>query len=135
MANFEINGHNYTSVKMNAFTQFHIARRLTPIFSSLAEAFKKVKFDKEGKIENPIDIFEPVAQAFSALKDTDADYVLHTCLATCQRQNNNLWSNVMSGGNMMFQDIDLQIMLQITWNVLQDNFASFFSGQLGPTSA
>ena len=136
MADFTIAGQNYKSRKMNAFAQFHVARRLGPIFSSLADAFKRAKRDDAGNILNQLDVFEPVATALAALKDNDAEYVLNSCLATCQRQNSNLWSEVLSPqGVMMFQDIDLQVMMQIAWNVLQDNFGNFFNGQPGPISS
>lgn len=135
MATFKVNNTEYSSRKMDAFKQFHVARRLGPIFSTIAQAFKTANLDFKGDVFDAIEIFEPFCGALAELKDADAEYVLNACLSVCQRNNNSVWSEVMVGGHLMFSDIDMPSMLQITWNVLQDNFSSFFLGRQTPSPA
>lgn len=123
MADFEVAKYRYKSTRMNAMTQFHVARRLSPVFAALGEAYKK----------NPDDFMSALPALMgvvSSMPDADVDYVLKNCLRLCQRfQGEALpWANVLaSNGELMFQDLGMTEMLQITWNVIADNFASFFS--------
>ena len=123
MADFEVGNHRYKSSRMNAMTQFHVARRLSPVFASLGEAYKK----------NPNDFTSALPALMgvvSGMPDADVDYIFKSCLRLCQRfQGDALpWANVTTpSGDLMFQDLGMTEMLQITYNVIADNFASFFS--------
>lgn len=120
MVDFTVGGNNYRSDKMDAFTQFHVVRRLAPIFSSLKDAFS-------GAAES-MDILDSIASAISGMSDSDSEYVLKACLDVVKRQQGQAWAVLRAGGRMMFTDIDLPIMLQITTHILQENIAPFFSG-------
>lgn len=120
MADFTIGGHNYRSGRMNARLQFHVSRRLAPIFSGLSDAI--------GEDDKPTNI-GAIAAAISSLPDADCDYVLNACLGVTQRQASGgaAWTNVMTpGGTIMFDDIDMVTMVKIAWEVLRDNLSGFF---------
>jgi hypothetical protein len=94
----------------------------------MAEAFK-------ASFDSPEKVFEPVAQAISGLTDADSEYVLNACLDQVQIQQGQIWSKVRVNNRLMFEFIGLAEMMQITFAVLQDNFASFFHGLPAPSSA
>jgi hypothetical protein len=56
---------------------------------------------------------------------------MKTCLAACHRKNPlGQWVRVTTPqGDLMFEDIDLEVMLQLAFAVIQDNLASFFPGR------
>ena len=130
MIEFEIGGNHYQAGKLDAFKQFHVARRLLPVMSSM-----KAALDSEtvaslvagtGKVDMD-KLLDPLADAVSSLKDEDCNYVLNTCLGVTSRQSGAGWQKVMaSPGRLQFDDIDLGTMLAITMNVLQGNIGGFF---------
>lgn len=125
MADFTVGNHTYKSRKLDAFTQLHIARRISPLLGSLGDAYKK--FLASGK--DPLVVLEPVSQAVSQLKDADVNYVMNHCLSVCQRrQADAVWANVASiNGGLQFEDIELPEMLLICWHVLEENLGRFMA--------
>lgn len=119
----EIGGNTYKIGKLNAIQQFHITRRLAPSLWALAEASGSAPSNSD-----PILALKPVAQAVSQLSDEDSEYVLHTCLGVVMRDQKGQWARVWAkGGGLMFDDIDLQVMMQLTFAVIRENLGNFFS--------
>ena len=115
----EVGGNSYRIGRLDARKQFHVARRLAPILPALGGM-------KTGK--DMMMSIAPVAEALSKMSEEDTDYVLDTCLAVCQRiQGNGQGAPLMArGGGLMFQDIDMPQMIQLTIQVLRENLAGFF---------
>src|SRR5690348_10469618 len=138
---FDINGQQYQSSKLDAFKQFHVARRLAPLLSGVSAALK-------GGVEPPAvaegesapqevdfaDFLEPMADALAHMPDADCDYVLFTCLSVVQRQQGNGWAKIVAPGgrSMMFEDIDMGAMIGITLKVIQENIGGFFDAPGAP---
>lgn len=120
---FEISGQTYECGKMDAFKQFHVSRRLAPVFGGLASSASKASADFS-------QFLQPIAEAVAHMPDADCDYVLQACLSVTRRKQESGWANVynVQAKAMMFQDIDLGAMLQITAKVIQDNLGGFFQG-------
>ncbi|MET3654091.1 phage tail assembly chaperone [Dyella japonica] len=118
---FEINGQQYRSGKLNARQQFHVARRLAPVLGGLATA-------SQGKTDDFATFLQPIADAIAGMSDADCDYVLDTCLAIVQRQQGSSWANIFVNKAQMFDDIDMGVMLQIASKVITENLGSFFQG-------
>lgn len=117
---FEIAGQNYRVGKLDPFKQLHITRRLVPVLSGLVEIQDKTFAD----------FIQPIADSIAHMPDTDCDFILQTCLSVVQRQQGNAWVGVYAPNTkaLMFDDIDLTGMIQITVKVIQENLGSFFSG-------
>jgi hypothetical protein len=123
----EISGQQYRIGRLDAKRQFHVARRLAPLLAGLGGALK-------GEAKGFAEMVSPIAEALAKMSDEDTDYVLDTCLLVVQRQSGQGWQSVMvKNGGLLFQDIDLPAMLQLTVAVIQQNLGSFFPG--GPSSA
>lgn len=133
---FTHNGHTYRAGRLNAKQQLHVLRRLAPLFSGLMESgalarakgVKKPEDIMAGLTGDDVSgIFKALGDAVATLPDADVDYVLDTCLAGVERQQaGGGWAKVMSAGQLMFQDLDMAGMLQITWQVIQHNLTGFF---------
>lgn len=122
----EINGQSYRIGRLDAKKQFHVARRLAPLLAGLGGALK-------GEAKGFAEMVAPIAEALAKMSDEDTDYVIDTCLAVVARQQGEGFQSVMvKGGGLIFQDIDLPAMLQITVAVIQQNLGSFFPG--GPSA-
>lgn len=112
---FEVSGNNYRADRLDAKKQFHVARRLTPVLSSLNGA-------------SDAEIFASIASALADMPDEQCDYILDTCLGACLRQQGDKWVKVYNDRvkALQFDDIDLTAMLQIAQNVIQENLSGFF---------
>jgi len=113
---FQVNGIDYKSGKLNAKQQFHIVRRMAPILSGVV-----------GKSEG--DVLNGIATALASLNDVDADFVLFGLLGCVERKDSTGgWGKVSTGENLMYQDIDLVAMMQIAMKAFEGNFSAFFKG-------
>lgn len=127
---FQIGEFNYQSKKLSAMDQLYIVKRLAPIMGSLAGAFKKLGLTSEFKLtdENFSELIEPLTSVLSGISDADLEFVINRCLRVTSRQERGGvgWANITANNDfVMFPDIDLPVMLQITWNVLRSNLANF----------
>lgn len=120
---FEIAGNTYRSGKMDTFKQFHVSRRLVPILGGVAGAVSgEAGFD---------DLVQPLMVGIASMTDADCDFILESCLRVVQRQQGTAWAPIYAGANqaLMFDDIDMSVMLQIAGKVIQDNLSGFFPGK------
>ncbi|QEE24525.1 hypothetical protein CS053_08430 [Rhodanobacter glycinis] len=125
---FEIKGQSYRSGKMDTFKQFHVSRRLVPVLGGVAGAVSgDTSFDE---------LVQPLMHGIACMTDADCDFILEACLKVVQRQQGNAWSPIYAGANqaLMFDDIDMSVMLQIAGKVIQDNLSGFFPGKVADTS-
>ena len=67
----------------------------------------------------------PIAEVLAKMEENDVDYVLKKCLGIVSRFNGHNFVPMMRSGNLMFDDLDLSTLMQLTMEVVQDN--------LGPT--
>lgn len=120
---FDIGNHSYRSTKLDAFRQFHVARKLAPVLGTLAPALSGLA-EKGGGLEAIL----PMARAIADLPQADCDFILKSCLAVVGRQQGGAgYSPVFNAAadRMMFEDIEMPEMVQIAVNVIQDNLSRF----------
>jgi hypothetical protein len=139
MRKFEVHGVQYETGAMDAIEQFHVARRLMPVMNQLQNVFFQLMQEglvKEGQQAVEVDIgllmgriMEPVGQALASMPQADADYVLRACTSRARRQdlNTGTWSVVaMPTGQLMFQDIDINVLMRLVVETIVGNLSSFF---------
>jgi len=121
-----IKGAAYQIRKLNPIQQFHIARRLAPALWALSSATESFALAKPE--EGMLFLYKPVAEAFAKMTDEDTEYVLNTCLAAVFRQQGHGWAPVSVKGSqaLMFDDIDLPVMMQLAFEVIKENLGNFF---------
>lgn len=150
MIEFEVNGVAYRAAKMDAFKQFHVARRLAPVLSGLVGLLATVGTPDENAPEGepqaaqdgdsavaatkpPVDAIQaltPLAEALANMSDEHADYVLKECLRVVTRglDGGTGWAPVtLRNGALVDTDMDMGTMLQIAFHVIRDNLSGFFA--------
>jgi hypothetical protein len=117
----EFDGKTYRIGKIDARAQFHIIRRLAPILGDLVPA---VKTNGGG------DALQAITGALAKLSDADADYCIFGLLkAVSRKQPNDIgWGAVTTGESLMYDDMTMPMMLQLSWQVLKFNMSGFFAG-------
>lgn len=125
MQELDIEGKKYRTGKLDAFKQFHLVRKLLPLFSGLGESFANMPAVTEG------DAFwkslGPIAQAVSEMSTEDSEWILKTCLGAVTMFNGHNYTPITTAqGQLMFDDMEMNVMLQLAFAVIQDNLGSFF---------
>jgi len=142
MNEFPVGENQYKPRQMLPKTQLHVVRRMTPfivgmlgqlpkaaITAALSEDKKTVDLDKIISTIDPMAMITPILENMATMPDKDVDFIIDTCMEHCDRAigNGAGWSALKKPGQpMQFMDIELIPMLQITWNVIQQNVGNFF---------
>lgn len=126
---FPVGEQRYRAGRIDVRTQFQIVRRLTPALIGLVGA---AELFQGGATPDQTSVFaamKPFARALADMSDADSDYILDACLRACSRAmgGDRGWAPVISsGGDLMFEDIDLSQMMQIAFQVAGANLGGFF---------
>lgn len=122
-----INGQTYRVDKLNAFAQFHVARRLAPALWALGSgAMSTLKQGGEFSDAVALGAIGPLVEVIAKMSNADSEYVLAACLGVCSRQSGTGWQKVYAeGGGLLFQDIDLPAMMQLTMAAIRENLGNF----------
>lgn len=127
MQEVELGGHRYRVGKLDAFKQFHLFRKLMPVLSGMGAMFSGDNEDGFTVDQNFWASMGPAATAIAEMSQQDSEYILKTCLHVCQMWNGHQWVRITTpSGELMFEDIDMMQMLQLSFEVMKDNLGSFF---------
>ena len=129
---------------MDTFKQFHVARRILPVFAKIPEmvgmSLDRLLADSEGVAKNIMGNLDSIrldviADTLATLKDEDVNYVLNACCEAVEiKEAQGIgWARVMRDGVLMYQHVGPQEMIGFMIHVIKDNLAGFFTGS-GPTS-
>jgi hypothetical protein len=115
--------------KLDAFKQLDVAMRLAPILAELIPVVKRARTDDAGLLE----ALPSIVAAAGKLTDESRRVIIMNCLECVQYKmdGDKGWANVAAGGNLMRQDMQLPMMLMLTWKVLEANLVDFSSALAG----
>ncbi len=68
------------------------------------------------------------------LTEDDTEAIIHPCLAVVSRRHMDGWVPVFTKGELMFDDIDLLVMLQLVARVVADSLGNFLPTPLTSTT-
>ena len=133
MTDFEVGGINYRAGTMNAIKQLQVVRRLAPLLAALnsADLAGLAGQASDGSGAGLAAAIGPLTEAFAAMSDENTEYVLSACLSICQREipGGLGWTPIWSvqGKTLMFDDINLMVLVQIVGRVVMANVGDFTS--------
>lgn len=128
-SDFEVNGVSYKLNKINAMSQFHIARRIAPIIGDLMPIAVKIsKMTEAERKDKEIETLAPIFNGLSKLSDSDANRVLIGLLTSVEmKQSTGNWAKVANGEQIMFQNLELPTILNLAGKAFMFNMAGFFA--------
>lgn len=132
---FEIGSRKFKLNKINALKQFHIVRRIAPILGEMAPMLKdlsKMKkseaMSEDDKLDQIAKFVSPIMEGMSKLSDKDSDLVLMGLLCAVEmQQSSGNWAPVARGENLMFEDLELPVLLNAAGRSFMYNMAGFFT--------
>lgn len=134
MIEYEINGQQYRSDKLSAMDQFHVSRKLAPVLPTIVpviQAAAKGELDKvlAGGDSTALAVAAaPFAEALATMPDDHAECIINSCLKVTWRKQGDVWSSLSDGKTIMYDDIDMSVMLPVMVRVLRESLAGFISG-------
>lgn len=131
----EIKNQGYEIGSLPALTQFHVVRRLAPMIGAVGMDAATLK--SAASLKDFSEFIAPVVDQLARMTDEDANYVIFSCLAVVKRKaasDGSLARVVASDGrSLMFDDIDMTVMVRLVVEVLKVSLSGFFS-ELGAVS-
>lgn len=124
---FEIKGVNYRAEKLDVFQQLKVSRKLLPVLAGLVSEFSTLKAHAAAGNSGAVldSVLPKIADTLAALPDEDVNAVIYPCLSVVNRQHQKGWVKVFDQGALMFDDIDLFMMLQLVARVVADSLGNF----------
>lgn len=134
--------YTYRTARLDARKQFHVGLKIGPAYAALSVARARASASilpviaSEGEEAGDraatvamAEVFKVMSEALAAMSEKDLDYILNTCLSVVQRQEGNLWANVIaSNGSLMFEkDMDFQVLMRLSMEVIKENLGGFFA--------
>lgn len=117
----------YAVGKLDPIRQFHVARRLAPALIALGAASVDV-LKRGGNLSDAAAVaaIGPLVEVVAQMSDADSEYVLKSCLSVVSRRSGDGWAPAQNAqGGLMFQDIDITVMLRLAFEVVRDNLGNF----------
>ncbi len=131
---FQIGARNFKLNKIDAFKQFHIVRRLGPILGDIIPVAqqmsksKKENLSEDETFESLAKLAGPIMSGLAKLSDEDSNLVLlGLCSAVEMQQAQGNWARVATQAGLMFQDLELPVLLQIAGKSFMYNLSGFFA--------
>ena len=130
----ELAGSVYSIGRMDALTQFHVARRLAPVVATLGKSIAELT-TAEGQQSQEAwitEVFGPVMDIVAKMGDDESNYIIHTCLNVVSRkQEGGKFAPVQRNKQMMFNDIEMPVMFRLVVEVIKENLGGFFVEAVG----
>ena len=120
MSELQIGENVYVSGKLDAFTQLHIARKLGPALPIVEGLVQPENATKDKSILTVL--------MLSHINDADVEYIIRKCLSVVtRRQAGGTLAKVSAAdGTLMFDDITMSQMMEISMGVVEENLGDFF---------
>jgi hypothetical protein len=105
---------------LNAFSQLHVARKLGPSVSIVAGMVDPANAEKEKTLLTVL--------MLSHISDEDTEFIIRKCLSVVTRkQASGTFAAVQSpDGQIMFDDMSMATILELTVGVIEENIGDFF---------
>lgn len=126
---FTIGSRNFKLNKIPAIKQYHIVRKVAPILSDMLPMLSKFsKMSSDELKEDQIEALAPVLNGFAKLSDVESEKLLIGLLSSVEmQQESGNWAKLANENGMMFDDLELPVMLQAAGRAFMFNMAGFFA--------
>lgn len=143
--NVELGGHQYVIGRLDCFDAMHVARIVSPllpalfgqIFGRVLELIQKSKDENSASLEDVfseigevVALCEPLLYRISKMSREDFESVVKTCLLCVERRTGKTCSRVMVDGHLMFDDMDMGTVLNLSMKVITRELRPTIAGLL-----
>lgn len=126
VSEIEVGGKKYRVGKLDLMMQWHMTRRLAPVLA--AAGISLAMLSEGSKKLSLIDFLPslgPIANIMSMMTDEQSNYIIYNCLDVVMRKEGDQWAKLTNGQVLMYQDLDLAMMLRLVVEVLKHSLENF----------
>jgi hypothetical protein len=137
MIEVEIGDRQYRSTrKLVAMDQFYVSKRLVPMMQSIVAARAGGADKQAGGAGSQDAMLSAFVDGIAKIPDDDCQFIIAKCLRTVQVKQADGWQTVWASNaaQPQFEDMGLDVLLQLTYEVLVDNLGGFIPGLPSPSS-
>jgi hypothetical protein len=126
-----IDGREFVIGKLDPRRAFHVVRRLAPLVGSLRDFVPYMTGDEQfdpNDLDQITSLAEPLARALAEIPESDANYVIDTCLSVVHVkliEQGGVLSPIMSGSHMMYDWITMPMMIRLVIQSVMENLQGF----------
>ena len=120
MSEVQVGSKKYVIGKVDTFSQLHLARKLGPSIPIIAGLIDHNNAEKNKDLLTVL--------MLSHVGDADAEFVVRKCMSVIHRRDTDgkPCKVQAADGTMMFDDISLSEMMELTVKVIEENLGDFF---------
>jgi hypothetical protein len=128
----EIKGITYQIGRLTPKKAFHVSRRLAPFLGAILPHINKLMEHREGGnlLSGVSTVLPAIAKLAASMPNEDVDFIIDTCLTVVAMRQERGYAPVQVNGQIMFDSVDMMIMLQLTAEVVKVNLVDFFPTSL-----
>jgi hypothetical protein len=127
----EVKGVTYQIGRLTPKKAFHVSRRLAPFLGAILPHVNKLMGSKEkNALDRMATVLPAIAELAAAMPNDDVDFIIDTCLSVVHMRQDRGWMPIQANGQIMFDYIDMMVMLQLTAEVVKVNLIDFFPTSL-----
>jgi hypothetical protein len=139
VAEVEIKGITYNISRLPVFSQWDLARKLSPVIPALMPLLRQITPNTQPSLIDLGEALQPLAVVISQMSRADSNFVMNICLDAVRRRdpaNGNYRPVRVPGpvedqGQLVFEnEMDPVIMLRLAWEVIQLNLGPSIAGAL-----
>ncbi len=139
MLTVTLKNQTYQIEKLSTMEQFHVARRLGPILAVMGITVDTVRKGFDFDLEDMKASLGPVSQIVAYMTKDDSEEIIFGCLVAVKRKQSTGLAPVCNDKRqLMFDDIDMAVMLRLVIAVIKYNLQNFMLGLIdgeGSTSS
>jgi hypothetical protein len=140
----KVGAHDYRTGRLDAFQQFHVSRRIAPLYAVMGNVITRLARmpdaqDEVATLDRFMDVVPAAAEMLAKMSDEDCNYVLYTCLSVCSRKEaagvgHAAYQPLLAAERtLQYSDLTMDDMLRLAIAVCQENMSGFLKGLGGST--
>ena len=108
--------------KLNAFDQLAVARKRSPALPLLQAMVAKDNVDKDFQLL--------LVVGLGMISDESSEFIINKCISLVTTEVNGQITKIMVNGALMYHNLTMKDLLEVTAKVIQDNLGDFLTTAL-----
>lgn len=132
---FKVGSQTFQVFKIDALEQFDVLCLVAPILAGVMPAIQDLakmqnkKVSEDEKLEGFAKVMGPFLEGLAKLsKPQRREVLLGLCSCGEVQMPQGNWAKLVVGGNLMFSDMGLPVLMQVAGRAFMHNFQDFFLG-------
>ena len=96
------------------------------MMKDIAKASKQ-QMSEDEQLDQSAKFIAPIMDGLAKLSDKDSEFVLYNLLSAVEINQGGVWARIVVNDNLMFQNLELPVLLQAAGRAFMFNMQGFFA--------